>query len=239
MTIGMGILRTPGEVAAHLPDARLFMLAWLLGGLYVLLGAVAVLQWRGVRWGGGAQELTSLVKALAFAALIAACFLYSGARPAAPDAPPSVPTGLALAGALVLALQSVIFTYDGWACVAYFGGEVRDSARDIPRSLLGSVATIIAIYLLVNLALLRVVPIQQLAGDKLAVGTAAAVVFGAHGGTVVAALALVSLLAALNANTTAAPRILFSMSRDGLFWPRGAQVNEGGTPTVALFISTV
>src|SRR5207248_292532 len=193
MTIGMGILRTPGEVAAHLPDARLFMLAWLLGGLYVLLGAVSVaelgtmlprsggqyvyvrhalgaypgfivgwsdwlstcgtvaavglvigeyagtlvpalagrvlpvallaagafalLQWRGVRWGGGAQELTSLVKALAFAALIAVCFLYSGARPVAPDAPLSVPTGLALAGALVLALQSVIFTYDGWACV--------------------------------------------------------------------------------------------------------------------------
>src|SRR2546421_670621 len=44
MTIGMGILRTPGEVAAHLPDARLFMLAWLLGGLYVLLGAVSVAE---------------------------------------------------------------------------------------------------------------------------------------------------------------------------------------------------
>src|SRR5205085_8572955 len=44
MTIGMGILRTPGEVAARLPDARLFMLAWLLGGLYVLLGAVSVAE---------------------------------------------------------------------------------------------------------------------------------------------------------------------------------------------------
>src|SRR2546421_670622 len=86
--------------------------------------------------------------------------------------------------ASTLALQSVIFTSDGWACVAYFGGEVRDSARAIPRSLLGSVAMIIAIYLLVNMALLRIVPLQQLAGDKLAVGTASTVVFGAHGGTV-------------------------------------------------------
>ena len=318
MTIGMGILRTPGDVAARLPDARLFMLAWLLGGVYVLLGAVSVaelgtmlprsggqyvyvrralgaypgfivgwsdwlstcgtvaavaivvgeyagalvpqlagrkdfalsialsatcafalLQWRGVRWGGGAQELTSLLKALAFAALVAACFLYGGAQPATNAPTLSVPTGLALLGALVLALQSVIFTYDGWACVAYFGGEVRDSARDIPRSLFGSVALIIAIYLLVNLALLRVVPLQQLAGDKLAVGTAAQIVFGAHGGTVVAALALVSLLAALNANTMAAPRILFAMSRDRLFWPQAATVNAGGTPTIALLISTV
>jgi basic amino acid/polyamine antiporter, APA family len=314
MTIGMGILRTPGDVAARLPDARLFMLAWLLGGVYVLLGAMSVaelgtmlprsggqyvyvrralgaypgfivgwsdwlstcgtvaavaivvgeyagalvpqlaarvlvvalcaalafalLQWRGVRWGGGAQELTSLLKALAFAALVAACFLFRGALPAT-DAPLHVPAGVALLGALVLALQSVIFTYDGWACVAYFGGEVRDSARDIPRSLFGSVALIIAIYLLVNLALLRVVPLQQLAGDKLAVGTAAQIVFGAHGGTVVAALALVSLLAALNANTMAAPRILFAMSRDQLFWSQAATVNEGGTPTVALLISTV
>ncbi len=314
MTIGMGILRTPGEVAAHLPDARLFMLAWLIGGFYVLLGATgvaelgtmlphsggqyvyvrhalgqypgfivgwsdwlstcgtvaavaivigeyacalvpqlagrvltvalfaacafALLQWRGVRWGSGAQALTSLLKALAFAALVAACFLYRGARPSS-TAQLHAPQGVALLGALVVALQSVIFTYDGWACIAYFGGEVRDSARAIPRALLGSVAMIIAIYLLVNLALLRVVPLQQLAGDKLAVGTAAEIVFGAHGATVVAALALVSLLAALNANTMAAPRILFAMSRDRLFWPAAAAVNEGGTPAVALTFSTI
>ncbi len=317
ITIGMGILRTPGEVAAQLSDARLFIGAWLLGGLYALLGALSVaelgtmlprsggqyvyvrhalgaysgfivgwsdwlstcgtiaavaivigeyagalvpplagrgltvalsatlafalLQWRGVLWGGRSQELTSLLKTLAFAALIFACFM-SGDK-AVPSAPvvatPPSPHGLALLGALVLALQAIIYTYDGWGSIAYFGGEVRDSAHSIPRAMIGGVLTVIVLYLLVNLALLHVLPLAQLAGDKLAVGTAAQLIFGARGGAVISVLALVSLLAALNGNTMAAPRILFAMGRDRLFWPRVLMVNEGGTPSVALFVSTL
>jgi basic amino acid/polyamine antiporter, APA family len=82
-------------------------------------------------------------------------------------------------------------------------------------------------------------PLSQLAGDKLAVGTAAQLIFGARGGLVISVLALVSLLAALNGNTMAAPRILFAMGRDGLFWPRAATVNRSGTPSVALLVSTL
>src|ERR1700750_1949624 len=44
ITIGMGILRTPGDVAAQLPTPLLFIGAWLLGGLYALLGAVSVAE---------------------------------------------------------------------------------------------------------------------------------------------------------------------------------------------------
>src|SRR5256714_15505672 len=41
ITIGMGILRTPGDVAKQLPSAWLFIGVWLLGGVYALLGAVS------------------------------------------------------------------------------------------------------------------------------------------------------------------------------------------------------
>ena len=41
-TVGSGILRTPGEVAARLPRANLFLLVWLAGGVYALLGAVSI-----------------------------------------------------------------------------------------------------------------------------------------------------------------------------------------------------
>src|ERR1700754_4973702 len=44
ITIGMGILRTPGDVAAQLPTPWLFIGAWLLGGVYALLGAVSVAE---------------------------------------------------------------------------------------------------------------------------------------------------------------------------------------------------
>src|SRR5260370_34782297 len=43
-TIGMGILRTPGEVAAQLPTAKLYIGVWILGGVYALLGAITVAE---------------------------------------------------------------------------------------------------------------------------------------------------------------------------------------------------
>src|SRR5919198_566199 len=321
ITIGMGILRTPGDVAKQLPNVWLFLGVWALGGLYALLGTVSVaelgtmiprsggwyvfvrralgeypafvvgwsdwlstcgtvaivalvigeytetlvpalagrkewvasaatlafalLQWRGVRWGSRSQELTSLLKTLAFAALIAACFAFGGGRPAEQAAvtaaqaePPAVPAGLSLVAAFVLALQGVIYTYDGWYSTIYFGEEVRDSARSVPRAMIGSTLLVIAVYLLFNLALVYVLPIGRLAGENLAAGAAARVVFGARGGVIIAWVAIVSLLASVNGNTLTAPRVLSAMGRDRLFWRGATRVNAGGTPTAALALST-
>ncbi len=317
ITIGMGILRTPGEVAAHLPNAWLFMGVWVLGGLYALLGAVSVaelgtmiprsggfyvfarralgeypgfvvgwsdwlstcgtvaavalvigeysgalvpalsghdasvavsvaaafalLQWAGVRWGSRAQTLTSLVKTLAFVALVAAFFVFGGRSETGTEVSSvshAVPTGLAFWAALVLALQGVIYTYDGWYSTVYFGEEVRDTARSVPRAMIWSVLLVAAIYLLLNAALLYVLPPHRLAGDTLAIGGAAEEIFGARGKLIISALATVSMLAAVNGSTLAAPRVLYAMSRDRLFWGRASDVSRGGTPTVALALST-
>ncbi len=316
ITVGMGILRTPGEVAQQLPNRWLFMGAWLLGGVYALFGAVSVaelgtmiprsggfyvfarralgeypgfvvgwsdwlstcgtvaavalvigeyagllvpalagrslavaagvtivfalLQWRGVRWGSRSQELTSLLKTLAFAALIAACFAYGGRGAGArtETAMPAVPSGLGWLTAVVLALQGIIYTYDGWYSTVYFGEEVRDTARSVPRAMVGSVLLVIVVYLLFNAALLYVLPIEQLAGQKLAAGAAAEAVFGPRGATVIGVVAIVSLLASVNGNTLTAPRVVYAMSRDRLFWRAAARVNRGGTPTVSLALST-
>jgi len=321
ITIGMGILRTPGDVAKQLPNPWLFIGAWLVGGVYALLGAVsvaelgtmiprsggfyvfarralgeypgfvvgwsdwlstcgtvsavalvvgeyagvlapslkgrellvassvtiafAVLQWRGVRWGSRAQELTSLLKTLAFAALIVACFAFGGhangqaANDASQAASLSIPSGLSFISALVLALQGVIYTYDGWYSTVYFGEEVEDTARNIPRAMIGSVLLVIGIYLLFNLALVYVLPIRQLAGEKLAAGAAAERIFGPRGATVIGVVAVVSLLASVNGNTMTAPRIIYAMSRDRLFWRGASRVRRGGTPTAALAASTL
>ena len=150
-----------------------------------------------------------------------------------------MPAGLSLLAALVLALQGVIYTYDGWYSTVYFGEEVQDSARNIPRAMVGSVLLVIGIYLLFNLALIYVLPIQQLAGEKLAAGAAAVRIFGPRGATVIGAVAILSLLASVNGNTLTAPRVIYAMSRDRLFWRGASRVNRGGTPTVSLAISTV
>ncbi len=201
--------------------------------------AVAVLQWRGIQWGSRFQNVTSLFKALAFVALVAACFILDGGvrGVGTETAATTAAIALPLLPALMLALQAVIYTYDGWSGVIYFSEEVRDPRRDIPRALFGGVLLIIAIYLLVNLALVYVLPLTRLAGDELALGTAAETVFGPYGETIFRSLMIVSMLSGINAFHLMATRVLFAMSRDRLGADAAAQVNRGGTPAVALFLS--
>jgi APA family basic amino acid/polyamine antiporter len=199
----------------------------------------AVLQWRGIIWGSRSQNITSFLKALAFLVLIAAAFALGGKGGVVRNAAPAIPAGLTLMTALILSLQSVIYTYDGWDGVIYFSEEVTSPGRDIPRSMFGGVFAVIAIYLLVNLALLYVLGISNMAGKDYAAGAAAEVVFGPHGDTIFRALAILSMLSAINAYHLMSTRVLFAISRDGLFVKKAAAVNKGGTPTVALFTSAV
>ena len=313
-TIGAGIFKAPGEVAGYLPNAWLFLIVWVAGGLYALLGALqiaelgtmlprsggqyvfarhalgeyagfivgwsdwistcgsaaavsivigdfagklfpmlagktpaiattvavvfAILQWRGIVLSSLTQDLTSLLKALAFIVLVAAAFVFGSNQGFnTTTATISTPVHLALFGAFILAMQSVIYTYDGWAGVIYFSEEVRDPARDIPRSLFGGVILIIGIYLLVNLALLYVLPVVCIASEEFAAGVAAEVIFGRYGDRIFLALTILSMLSAINAYHLMATRVLFAMSRDGLLAKNVARVNKGGTPTVALFLS--
>jgi APA family basic amino acid/polyamine antiporter len=198
----------------------------------------ALLQWQGVVIGGTTQNITSLLKAVAFVTLIAAAFALGGNALTTPADKTSI-QGVGLATAIILSLQAAIYAYDGWTGVIYFSEEVKNPGKDIPRSMIGGVLTIITIYLLVNLALIYVLPVSQIAGKEFAAGEAAKVLFGRHGETVFRSLTIVSLLSAINACHLMASRVLFAMSRDGLFFNRVSQINKGGTPTVALFLGTV
>ncbi|HEV8203789.1 MAG TPA: APC family permease [Pyrinomonadaceae bacterium] len=197
----------------------------------------ALLQWRGIVWGSNIQNSTSLLKALAFLALIVAAFIFGGKGSLTTSHTSAAP--VITMTAIVLSLQSAIYTYDGWAGVIYFSEEVENPGRDIPRSLFGGVLAIAAIYLSVNLALLYVLPISQIAGKEFAAGEAATVIFGRYGDTIFRCLTIVSMLSGINALHLMATRVVFAMSRDGLFTTKAAVVNEGGTPTVSLFLSAV
>lgn len=195
----------------------------------------AFLQWRGIVWGSNIQNFTSLLKAVAFIALIVAAFVLGGNG--ALTTTQSHSTSITLA-AIILSLQAAIYTYDGWSGVIYFSEEVRDPGRNIPRALFSGVLTVTAIYLLVNLSLLFVLPMLQIAGKEFAAGEAANVIFGSNGDTIFRVLTIVSMLSGINALHLMATRVIFAMSRDGLFWKKAAIVNEGGTPTVSLALSS-
>jgi APA family basic amino acid/polyamine antiporter len=184
----------------------------------------------------------SFATALGFLALIVACFAFGGttASVSLERTGASVPaTVAAVSIALAISFQSVIFTYDGWYGAIYFSEEDTDPTRNLPRSMIGAVLVIVALYLLVNVALLHVLPLSQLAASQLAAADAAQIMFGAQGGEIITALSLLSLLGVMNAGFMQTPRILYGMSRDGFFLSRAAVVNQRGTPTIALFVGTV
>lgn len=304
--IGVGILRTPGEVAAHLASVWLILGLWVGGGIYALaaassvtelgtmlpitggyfvfsrrafgdavgftvgwtdwigqssaiayasiafgefLGALApplagretlvgmvviaafgLLQWTGIRSSSRVQQATSLIKALAFLALVAACFWHGGDRGSAPAPLRTEPLFIAM----ILAAQAIILTYDGWYEALYFAEEIKDPVRQLPRSMIGGVALVMVIYVLVNAALVYVLPLSQLAGSKLPAADAARRLFGPSGGTLLTILSLISLPPMINAVMLCAPRILYGMSRGGLFPARLSAVSRRGTPAWAL-----
>jgi len=206
----------------------------------MVVATFAILQLIGIRTGSAVQQLSSLLKALAFLALVAACYLYSGRASANLGNQPALlmPHGIAFITAFVLALQAVIFTYDGWFGIIYFSGETKNPDVDVPRSMFSGTLSIMAIYLLVNAAIVHVLPMSQLAGKPLAMATVAQLFWGARGDTVVEALTIISMMGAINAYQLQQCRILFSMSVDGLFSKYATRVNKGGTPDVAHLLST-
>jgi len=214
-----------------------------LNGRDVLIATVvtcffALLQWRGINWGSSTQNITSLLKALAFLLLIVAAFVFGGHGATVTAALP-LPVGFAFVTAIVISLQNVIYTYDGWTGVVYFSEELTDPGREVPRAMFSGVLTVILIYLLVNAALLYVLPISEIAGKDFAAGVAAQVIFGRHGNAIFLALTILSMLSAINAYHLMASRVLFAISRDGLFASKAADVNTGGTPAFALLTGTL
>jgi len=207
----------------------------------VLLG-FAALQWQGVKWGSGAQLLTAAVKTAAFVVLVFACFALGGhgrAELAASTPAPIAATGWLLAIGFMRGLQKVFYTVDGWDGVIYFGEEVKNPGKEVPRAIFGSVFSIIGIYLLMNAAVAYVLPMGAIAGNEFSIGTAANHIFGRYGDTIVRSIMVVSLLSCINACQMFCTRILYSMSCDGLFFRKASTVNKGGTPVLALLLSTI
>ena len=207
----------------------------------VALGVIAVLtliQWAGVRAGGAVQGVTSLIKAFALLVFIGLCFWLGSRSPVEPTHLSADVEG-SLAVAFILALQSVIYTYDGWSAVIYFSEEVKNGGRNIPRSMIASVLVITGIYLLLNLAFLAVVSLPTIAGSNFAAGVVAERLFGPAGYKVLKALVVLVLLSAVSSSVLMAPRVLYAMASDGLFWRGAREVNRGGTPDIALLISSL
>ncbi len=204
-----------------------------------MAAVIALLQWRGIRWGSQFQNITSAITALVFLGLIAAAYVRPHHAPPVIAPAAAIPSGMPLVFACVLVLQAVIYTFDGWYGSLYFGDEIKNPGREMPRSMLSGVVLLSAIYLLTNSALFHVLGIAGVAKENLPVGALGAAIFGELGNTAVRALMVLALAALANCAMLSGTRVLYAMSRDGWGVPAIARVNKGGTPAVALFLTAI
>ena len=198
------------------------------------LAALAALQLAGLRVSSRFQEITTVVKCGAFLTVVVAAMVFA---PGIPSGSASAPQSPSLSG-LIVALQSVVITYGGWQSALYFSEEDRDPDRNLPRAMIGGVAAVIVVYILVNVALLIVLPLGDLARSTLPAADAAQILLGERGRVVITILSIVSLPPMLNAILMIGTRILFAMGRNGLLWRRAASVTAGGTPATAMLATT-
>jgi amino acid transporter len=314
-TIGSGIFRVPAGVAGTLGVPGPVIVAWVLGGVVALAGALAIAELAAAlpRSGGvftflleafgplpaflfGWSELTVIrasalgaiatifaeylgyflhfapptVRRVAAAAIVViGCLNYAGVRAAAAVMNVLTVAKFAAVGLLGLlaftaagggaahftpvwsgalplsliatALVPIMWTYDGWADLAFLGGEVRDPGRVLPRALMLGTTAIVAVYLLLNAAYIYLLPLPEMAASRLVAATAAERIplLGGAGGALVSALVMVSCFGTLNGSMMTGPRIFFAMADRGLFFPAIARVSPRfQSPSVAIGLAT-
>jgi APA family basic amino acid/polyamine antiporter len=187
-----------------------------------LIAGVALINYRGVVAGAMVQKAFTLMKILGLAVLVGAAFL--GARHhASPTAPPASAT-VTLSG-FGVAMIACLLSYDGWVALSFVAGEVKDPKRNLPLALALGLTLAIAIYVLANVAYLRVLTPAEIGATPRVGALVAERSMGPAGGAFVSVTILFSIVGAINGWAMTAPRIYFAQARDGLFFHRFATIH--------------
>ncbi|MGC1374017.1 MAG: amino acid permease, partial [Candidatus Sulfotelmatobacter sp.] len=175
------------------------------------IAIVTAINYRGVTAGAMVQNIFTLAKVAGLLAIIGAAFWWGGnaARAANPS-----PAGFSL-NSFGVALIACVLAYDGWVQLSFVAGEIRNPQRNVLLALALGTAACIAIYLLANIAYLRVLTIPEIAASNHVGATLAERVMGAHGGMLVSLVILISIVGTLNGCFLTSPRVYFAQARDG------------------------
>jgi len=215
---------------------RLGLLPQLTAGTIAiaLVLACGLVNWIGARVGGMSQNIGSALKAVGLVVLVAALFLGHGEAPVSAPPPPAFSWVAAM-----VALRAIYGAYGGWQAAIYFSEEVQTPERNVARATFAGIALIAGLYLLVNAAVLHVLPIGALTGSTLAAADAAKLVLGEGSGTIVTVLAIVCVATLANIQIMELSRTTYAMARKGNLPPQLATVSASGTPRAALVTGLV
>jgi basic amino acid/polyamine antiporter, APA family len=200
-----------GELVVRLLGSSAFVPAAAWGTAAIV--AFTAVNLLGVQWGARTQITLTAVKILGLGALILGSLLLAdpAASAGATEAGAAGGSLLGFVRLVGLGVAAVLFTYDGWVDVTHVAGEVARPRRDFPLGLGLGVLFVTLLYLVVNYAYLRVVPLAAMRAAPTAVAsTVATTAFGPTGGRLVSLLLLVSILGALGGLILTLPRLFFA-----------------------------
>ena len=219
------------------------MLATPLGvpisaGQLVAVAAVLVLHvthYVGVREGSRIQGVFTLLIVVALLGLIAGGVVVPGpARSAAASAVPIT------AAAFGTAMVAVFWCYYGWNEIAAVAGEVARPQRNLPIALLFGTGLVTVLYIGVNAVFLKAIPVAELATTAQPAAVASERLFGPAATFAIALAVTAAAFGCLSAGIVPGPRIVWALSRDGLFPRPFARVHPRfQTPSFALWVQAV
>jgi len=207
--------------------------AWRTSLPIIVTTVFAAFQLRGIALSGLIQEFATAAIGLVVVGLALLLFFVEAPVITATE-PMPVKTGFS---DWSLVIATIIFTYDGWLYACYFSGEIKGGTGAVIRSSIKGVVIVIALYMLLNVALVKSVGLTALAGSDLALAHALELATSPAAGSAVVAAAILILLSHQNLAYMAAPRILHALAVDGFAAKRVQKVGKGGNPMFAVLLT--
>ncbi len=197
------------------------------------------INYLGVVFGGFVQTVITFIKIGSIILLAALLFIFGTGNFSNLNSGYTVPESTLnnLTALIGLALAGAFWAYDGWNNVTFVSGEVKDPQRNIPKALLYGTLIVVGVYIIINSAFLYILPIDVMAKSPLVAASAAEVIFGSSGASIIAIAVIVSTFGAVSASVLTTARVQFAMARDKLFFtPLGKVHPKFGTPHVSLVV---
>lgn len=154
---------------------------------------------------------------------------------------PLVAEGLSPTGIIGQVLIAILFAYDGWINVGAIAGEMKNPGKDLPRAIVGGLSLVMAVYVVINIAYLWVLPADQLANFASPASAVAEVLFGQVGGQIITIGILISVFGCINGYLLTGPRILYTLAQQKLLpgYKFIGALNKNDVPANATMIMAV
>ncbi|HSQ88029.1 APC family permease, partial [Romboutsia sp.] len=176
-------------------------------GVIVLIAGLNTL---GSKAGGSIQTIATVGKLIPLILIMIFGFIKGSGQNEIMT--PLVAEGVSAGGVLGQLLIAVLFAYDGWINVGALAGEMKDPGKDLPKAIVGGLSLVMAVYLIINVAYLWVLPASELKDAAAPAAAVANEIFGPVGGKMITVGILVSVFGALNGYLLTGPRVAYTLA---------------------------